>query len=166
MKRITLLATILSTLIYSIGEAQVDYKQSVGIRLGGDANGLTYKYQKNSTTGIEGILHSASFGRGFGLTGLYEKNQTAFGRKEFQFYYGAGAHIGFYRSGFYKSRYNNTLYYYNSTSTQLGIDGIIGLQYHIPTIPFAISLDIKPTIEFFSPIYSFIDGGFSIRYTF
>ena len=145
--------------------AQVDYKNAIGLRLG-DANGITLKHHKNSTTALEGILHSAYYGRGLSITGLYEKNQTVFGDRAFQFFYGAGAHIGFYNGGIYKVYYSNRTYTYTSSSVNLGIDGIIGLEWKVPTIPFTVSADIKPVIEILHPIYGFLQGGFSIRYTF
>lgn len=164
MKKLLIIASLL---FVTTSQAQVDYKNAIGLRLGG-ANGLTFKHQMNSTTAVEGILHSYYYGRGFTITGLYEKNKSVFPQvKGFQFYYGAGAHVGMYSGGVYVTRFSNgKSYTYSSGYTNLGIDGIIGLEYKIPTIPFTASLDIKPTFEIFNPMWGFLDGGLSLRYTF
>lgn len=69
MKKGLILATLLCLACSTI-QAQVSYKNAVGLRLG-DASGITFKHHKNSTTAIEGILHSVFYGRGLSITGLY-----------------------------------------------------------------------------------------------
>lgn len=160
-----LILTMLISLVISSSYAQVAYKNAVGLRLG-DASGITFKHQKNSTTAIEGILHSVFYGRGLSVTALYEKNLTVFDDKNFQCFYGAGGHIGFYSSGIYQTRFGNTTYVYSTSSATLGLDAILGLEWKIPEIPFTASVDIKPTFEIYRPIGGFLQGGFSIRYTF
>lgn len=150
----------------NMASAQSSYNNGFGLRLGG-TSGLTFKHHTNSTTAIEGIVHGFYFNRGLSFTALYEKNQTVFDDAAFQFFYGAGGHIGFYQGGIYTARYaNGTAYRYSSSYATFGIDGIIGLEYKIPTIPFTASVDLKPTFEIYNPVFGFLDGAFSIRYIF
>ena len=58
--------------------------------------------------------------------------------------------------------------YSRSEAYALGLDGIVGLEYKIPEIPFAISLDMKPLIEIDGNGYFYFafDPGFGLKFTF
>src|SRR5688500_10593467 len=84
-----------------------DYKTGIGVRLGGLTSGLTVKHFVNPTSAIEGIL---GFGyRSFLITGLYEKHNNISTAPGLKWFYGLGAHIGFFRYGgyYYRVKYNN-----------------------------------------------------------
>jgi len=137
------------------------YKTGLGLRFGGLTSGITLKHFTNSNTALEGIL---SVGRkNVLITGLYEKHVAADKNSALKFLYGVGAHVGFFQDG--------SSYYYNdgrkyTSSTVLGIDGILGLDYKFNKAPINISMDIKPFIDFFGGNYVYMDGGISLRYTF
>jgi hypothetical protein len=144
------------------------YNTAIGLR-GGGTSGLTIKHFTNSNTAIEGIV--SFWRRSFGLTGLFEKHAGAFGVNGMRWYYGAGAHI--YTTArddsYYKDRsYNPHYYRYEDGGFGFGIDGIVGLEYKIVPIPFAISLDLKPAIDITSGgnVYSYLDPGLGIKFTF
>lgn len=162
MKTKYLIITCLSILILSVTNSSAQsYKTGLGLRFGGLTSGITLKHFTNSTTAIEGIL---SVGRkNFLITGLYEKHAAADKNSSLKFVYGFGAHVGFFQDG--------GSYYYNNgrtytSSTVLGIDGILGLDYKFNKAPINISMDLKPFIDFFGENYVYMDGGVSLRYTF
>ena len=134
-----------------------DYKQAVGLR-GGLFKGVTYKNFISNQTAIEGILHTRW--QGWELVGLVEYHNEIGSEPNFLWFYGYGAHIGFYDAKY-------TQWSSAGTYTVLGIDGIIGLEYDIPRVPIAIGLDWKPTFNLVGYSGFFGDGGaFFVRYTF
>ncbi len=121
------------------------YKTSLGIRIGG-TSGATVKHFFRPATAVEGIL--GTFGNGFSLTGLIEKNAQAFDVEGLNWYYGGGAHIAFYNGNRYYGVEGRNVHYRDSHDVGIGINGIIGLEYMLPDeIPVAFSLDLKPFIE-------------------
>jgi hypothetical protein len=121
---------------------------------------------------LEGIL---GIGRHtFFVTGLYERHIDISKAEGLKWFYGGGAHVGFFRYG---GRYNVWGYdgrgrhiYVDergATATVLGLDFILGLDYKFTNAPINIALDIKPFIDFapFGP-YGYFDGAFSFRFVF
>lgn len=160
-KNIFIVAIILfATSIYSTTNAQ-SYKNGLGLRFGGLTSGLTLKHFTNQTTALEGIV---SLGRqSVVVTGLYEKHAPLGGTGSAKIFYGFGGHLGFFQDG--------GRYYYNdnriyTSSTVVGIDGILGLDFKLNKAPINISMDIKPFVDFFGGNYFYMDGGLSVRYTF
>jgi hypothetical protein len=151
-----LLISLISVFSVLYGTAQ-GYKTGVGIR-GGLSNGLTVKHFINENTALEGILTTRW--RGFNVTGLYEiHNKTKVNR--LNWYYGAGAHIGFWNGDNVKWANDNNDY------TVIGIDGILGIEYNFEALPFNLSLDWKPAINLIGHNGFWGDGGaFSLRYIF
>lgn len=144
------------------------YTNGVGLRAG-EPSGLTFKHFTGSNTAIEGIANFWPYG--FGITGLYEIHANAFDVRGLKWYYGPGAHVQLYQtSAYYISRRGPWAYdrVYTTSGIGIGIDGVLGLEYKIQEIPFTLSLDIKPSIEFTSyrRVYPDFDAGLSLRYTF
>ncbi len=87
-------------------------------------------------------------------------------------YYGAGGHAVEGTGRIYSGEDSNPVYprgdYYGVGSGGIGIDGVLGLEYKIPPVPFAISFDIKPFLEFDTHGYGFmaLDPGFGIKFIF
>lgn len=123
-----------------------DYKNAFGIR-GGGTSGLTYKHIFESGNAFEGII--GIWPNAYGLTGLYEKNvgTTVEGLK---WYYGGGAHITneISRTRYYDRAADNYYYKNDNIGLGIGVDGLLGLEYKIPVIPLAFSLDVKPYLQF------------------
>lgn len=121
------------------------YKTSIGIRVGG-TSGAAVKHFFRPATAFEGIL--GTFGNGFSITGLIEKNAQAFDVEGLNWYYGGGAHIAFYNGHRYYNVYGRDVTYRDNNDIGIGVNGIIGLEYILPDdIPVAFSLDLKPFIE-------------------
>ena len=134
------------------------YETGIGLR-GGFSNGLTVKHFLNETDALEGILSTRW--QGFNITGLYEVHNTPFAIEELSWYYGGGAHIGFWNGDHASWGDVNTSY------TVIGIDGVLGLEYSFGDIPLCISLDWKPAMNLIGYTGFWGDGGaLAIRYTF
>ncbi len=143
------------TLIYA--KAQ-DYNTGIGVR-GGTSNGLTVKHFIGPHSVVEGIL--ATRWEGYNVTGLYQIYKQAFNTNRLNWFYGFGAHIGSYRGEEHR-RFDDNEHYW-----LFGIDGIIGMEYNFTGIPFNISLDWKPAIDFSKGFYPWGDEvAFSLRYIF
>ncbi len=141
----------------------VPYRIAAGLKFGGFENGISGKFFLNDRAAIEGVLGFRS--HGLVVSGLYELHQTAFGVKELLFYYGAGAHLGGVGAGTYK-RYNGDDYDYHTSSVLFGVDGVIGLEYIIPSSPIAVSLDLNPRVEIATGPFFDLAPGLGIKYVF
>jgi hypothetical protein len=134
-----------------------NYKSSLGLRLGA-TNGITYKTFVTNKAAVE-VIGTFRY-QGIGLTGLYEVHGQAFNSRDFNWFIGGGGHL-------YSFGNNRPAFIDNNKSIILGVDGILGLEAKVRTIPLAISLDWKPALN----IVNY--GGFwadevalSFRYTF
>jgi len=134
-----------------------EYQQAIGLR-GGLFSGITYKNFIANQTAIEGILHTRW--QGWELVGLLEHHRDISDVNGLYWFYGYGAHIGFYDT---KYTHWNT----DGTATVIGVDGILGIEYDIPRTPIALGLDWKPYINLLGYSGFFGDGGaLSLRFTF
>jgi len=141
------------------------YKTGIGLRGGYYATGLSIKHFMKSDAAIEGILGTGNRRRGLMLTLLYEKHGVAFQARGLKWFYGLGGHLGSYRSDYY---YRGRHYDYRQVTTvAVGVDGILGLEYKFPEIPFTLTLDFKPFAEAVpGGIYGSGDSGLTVRYAF
>ncbi len=143
------------------------YKTAIGFRIG-ETSGLTIKHFMNTSSAVEGIV--GVWSDAISLTCLYEKQANA-GVSGLSWYYGAGGHL-FFESGSNRYYYHDQYYYYRNyyanDGAGIGIDGMVGLEYKIRPIPFAIDFDVKPFIEVNTSgtLYYSIDPGFGIKFTF
>ena len=146
-----------------------NYKTGIGVRLGGLTTGLTFRTFVNSNSAIEGI---AGFGnKNFVLTGLYEKFKPVSNAAGLQWFYGGGAHIGFFS-------YGSSYWYYKNKGTHIyveepghsssvfGIDFILGMDYKFNNAPLNIGLDLKPFVDFIYGTQGYFDGALSFRFVF
>lgn len=169
MKKIIVLVLIA---ISSMTTNAQDYATGIGFRLGGMSSGITVKHFLSSTGALEGIV---GFGRhSFIITGLYEKHQSFPNAAGLKWYYGGGAHVGFYSGDYsygdfryYKYKGNKVIVYdehYNSQFS-LGADFILGLEYKIKGAPITVGLDLKPFVDIIPGFYGYFEGGFMFRFT-
>lgn len=158
-----LFVSVFSLFTYSVNGQS--YDNAVGLRLAWGIGG-TYKHFFNEKVAAEGIVNFRSWGT-FGfryrrtrITGLVSIHQPLEEVVEgLQWYVGGGAFAGFW-SGAYSRVYD-----YNST--QIGIAGVIGLDYKFSDLPINVSADWMPGIAL-SGGGGFIgsSGGLAVRYTF
>ncbi len=138
-----------------------DYRTAVGVRVGG-TSGLTIKQFTGANTAIEGIV--GVWPDAVGLTILVEKYVPAFNVAGLNWYYGGGAHaVAETDRVYYEGRR-----YYRGDDFGIGVDGMLGIEYKILPIPFAISLDLKPFVEFTTSGYAFLalDPGVGVKVAF
>ncbi len=156
MKRIFLLTVLVAML--TVTSAGQDYKTSLGLRAG-LPYGLTVKHFLNKKNAVEGILAS-SYG-GFVITGLYENEHWTGEYPGLNWFWGVGAHAGFWDAG--RNPNVNETY----VGSIVGADAIVGLEYTFDEIPLNLSLDLLPTFNLIGYTgWGGINGGLSIRYVF
>lgn len=173
-----LLATILSSTQFAAGQqtnpdpmrpaiGKSSYNTAIGLRAG-ETSGMTIKHFMSERDAFEGIIGMWPYA--LGVTALYERHETAFNLEGMNWYFGGGGHATFGTGRvYYWDRYGDRYYYrYRSGNMGLGVDGILGLEYKIKAIPFALSLDIKPFMEVNTDggLYLSLDPGFGIKVAF
>ncbi|GHN02038.1 hypothetical protein WSM22_35270 [Cytophagales bacterium WSM2-2] len=141
------------------------YSTAIGLRFGG-TSGVDVKYFYQQEKAFEGII--GTFGNGVSFTGLIEKYVPVYNAKGLYTYYGGGAHLAFYngkdRDFSYFGRQSD---YHRNNDVGLGINGIVGIEYHLPEgIPISFSLDLKPFIEFGTGGYVVVapDPSFGVKF--
>lgn len=161
--RITVLSSILLMISAAAPslmaqERQEEYVQAIGGRFGA-ANGITYKHfltpQGHAIDGILNFQGNRRYGL-FKLIGLYEiHDRIAVADYEgLLWYYGGGGGLGIHTD---KEA--------DVTNLAFSLDGVIGLDFKIPTAPVNISLDWKPTLELSpNPGMKFDGFGLSVRF--
>lgn len=151
MKIKFLSAIILFTICTTQVSAQ-DYNTALGVKF--YPGGITLKHFISNKVALEGIGYF--YNHGTRITGLYEFYFGLPNVGNLKWYVGPGAHVGFY---------SNTY----GGGTSFGVDGVLGLDFKVPSAPLDLSLDWQPSIEFgndFGNGFSGGWGGFAIRYTF
>lgn len=145
--------------------AQLTSQHAVGARFG-SATGINYRYTLSEDRAIEGIMSIQSNSRSnrFRVVGLYEFHKPLTG--DFSWYYGFGGSVGSYTYKAYTDI--NGKRFDKQSEVAMSVDGIIGIEYNVPTTPLALSLDVKPYLDFIqeSSIRLIDPFGFSIRYKF
>ncbi|UYZ61987.1 hypothetical protein [Hymenobacter weizhouensis] len=123
------------------------YRTAAGIRLGKNNYGLTVQQKIFEKTTLEGL----------GLVGTREVSATVLAERHFgilgpslNYYFGAGGHLGRHKD----------------TGTFGGLDALAGIEYKVAFVPFVLSLDFKPTVEFNSDDWARFPTAFSVRYIF
>ena len=150
---------LLTTLFFvTTLNAQAPYNRALGVKFPGGLS-LTYKKFISDTHNLEAQF--TAWHQGFRVAGLYEFNFYSFSNvPELSWFVGPGAHIGFW-----KHDYDSTKNY--NSQPDIGVDGIIGLDYKFKNVPINVSVDWEPAITLigsagFTPVF----GGVAIRYTF
>jgi hypothetical protein len=134
-----------------------EYKTALGLR-GGFSSGLTIKHFMNHKAAFEGLLTTRW--QGFVITGLYEIHNKAFDVNHLTWFYGGGAHIGFYNGNYVTWGRDGAAY------TLVGLDGILGLEYTFQEVPINLGIDWKPALNLIGYSGLWSEGGISVRYVF
>jgi hypothetical protein len=165
--------TLLFILITSFSFGQ-DYKNSAGLRFG-RTKGVNYKRFLNASGAVELFLGFDGHDEGIQLYTTYQWHEqipTPF-TESLYLYYGVGGHIGYVRPTTDKTYYENGSSIVTETQKRtyyaIGVDGIVGLEYRIYTVPMTVSLEVKPYFEYYGLRYTqvrFWDFGFTVKYIF
>lgn len=172
MKTISIISAIFSGLAFTEVRGQdltpafnqSFYTTAIGLRAG-ETSGLTIKHFTGSNQAVEGII--GIWPNAISLTALYERHASG-NTEGFSWYYGAGGHVAFETGRIYRISDRSFYYRYPDREVGIGIDGILGLEYKIPPIPFALSLDLKPFVEINTGgiVFIALDPGLGIKVTF
>jgi hypothetical protein len=167
LKKFFIPAIAFALLVSSFNSRAEDYQTGIGIRFGRITSGISVKHFLNTNSAIEGIL---SFGHhSFLITGLYEKVQPINSAPGLSWFYGGGAHLGFYGDdGYFHYKKNGTYYYYGEggSSVVIGIDLILGMEYKFQNAPITLGLDIKPFFDFQEGFPGYFEGALTARFAF
>lgn len=153
-KSFVLLSVLLSTASFAQDATGPQYQRAVGVKFSSGV-AATYKQFVADTKAIEG--QAMFFKEGVRFVGLYEFHfYNIPGVDGLSWYAGPGAHVGVYRPQ-YKTEHN--------TATDVGIDGVIGLDYKIKSLPINLSVDWQPSYSLLGnaglqPQF----GGLAVRY--
>lgn len=123
------------------------YRTAAGLRSDGNNYGLTIQQVFLPKATLEGLAMLAPRERSATL--MAERHFGILG-PSLNYYFGAGGHYG-------RNKDNGDFW---------GFDGVIGAEYKVAFIPFVISFDFKPTIEYGSADWNRFPTAFSIRYIF
>lgn len=122
----------------------------VGLIGGFDSGIQVKKYMGANNLDFRGHLHNS----GFQVAGLYEWNHDL--GNNFTLYYGFGAGLGTW-----KQTADHDMAF------GLDVEAIVGVEWRIPSVPLALSLDYRPAFEVL-PTTGFYAKGFAfgIKYLF
>ena len=148
-----LFVIVLAILCFSERGYSQYYSSAVGARLG-NASGLTGKILMSKRTYLEGIFTARW--DGFNITALVEIAQPLPDTPGLNWYYGAGANIGFWDDP------NDSE---DNSELNVGADGILGMEYTFDDLPINIAIDWKPYfIIITNPRFEFDEFALSVRY--
>lgn len=139
-----------------MGNAQ-DYRRGIGLR-GDFFSGITFKQFVSSSDAFE--IAGAFHYRGLFLAGQYQRHTNAFDVPGLNWYYGFGGHAGFYDGR------NHPVWQASGSRTQLGANGVVGIEYKIDEIPISVGLDLIPALDIIEVTRFWIGGGVTVRYVF
>lgn len=148
MKKILLAAVLL---ISALTVNAQDYNWAIGVRGGGANAGLTIKENLGANALEFGIdLGWTDYGR---LQVLYEW-QTPVIADGFNLYYGLGGYVGAWN-------------FKENAKIGVGAEAVIGLEYKIPSVPIAFSLDYRPSVSVLPEFgFGYSDVGFGVKFCF
>ena len=158
MKKIFLVALLVSSFVFTVNAQNnsSEYKTAIGVKFYPGA--ITVKSFISNNTALEGL--ASFFTYGFRFTGLYEIHGDINGVNGLKWYAGPGAHIGTWNDAWKKT------YPSRPTGLNIGVDGVLGLDYKLSGAPLNFSLDWQPSFNIVG--YNYFEGGWgglAIRYT-
>jgi len=151
-----LLITYLANSQASTEEYTSPYKKAIGFKLNPGAVSYRSFYTRNKA--VEGIGFISL--DGFQLTILNEKFTPFANAENLTWYMGYGGHFNLWSERY---KLNNPS---KSAGVDVGIDGMLGLDYKLKNTPINLSVDIQPAFNFVGASYFDLGwGGIGIRYT-
>ena len=130
MKKIGIIsALVFGIILFSNSANAQDYKTALGIRISSqDAavnHSITVKQFFSESIALEGLL---SFGDPVAIGLLIEKHKPI-DINALNYFYGGGAYFAF------------------AGDRTAGLQGVLGIDYRIPNVPFNLSIDWKPELN-------------------
>ena len=153
--KIILIATFILSLNVFHTSAQSSSTDQIGLRLGG-FSGFNFRHITESNFGID-ISILGNVPHDWTLVSLLAEKHFPLGQN-FVFYGGIGGYFS------YAFDYHDKKHLFEAHS-QVGLEGIIGLDYYIANTPINIGIDIRPRFNYLVYRYPW-DGGITFRYVF
>lgn len=167
--RVIAFVCLITGVLSTFNSSAQEYATGIGIRLGGWNRGITAKHFFSGNSALEGIV--ALGGKSFMITGLYERYNPFPTAEGLSWYFGGGAHFGFYQEGYdyfyykYKGNRYMTVLEDGDRKNGFGADFMLGIEYKFPKLPIALSLDTKPFVDFIGDFYGYWDIALTFRFT-
>lgn len=138
LKLLTLFFLFSFSICINTSDAQ-NYKMAAGLRLGYPTS-ATLKYFITESSALEGYVGTRGWSgyRWFNVSGAYQIHRGIDEVPGLQYYFGAGASVFFWN-------YDN-VFLENNSSTSIGLQGYVGLDYVFEDVPINVSVDWVPTI--------------------
>jgi len=158
MKKL-LLTTVVACFLFVTGFSQSTgstYRTALGVKIYPGA--ITIKHFIKDDVALEGLL--SFWDHGFRFTGLYEFHGNISDIDGLKWYVGPGAHLGFYDNDYKDSHPDD------DEGIDLGIDGVLGIDYKIKGAPINLSLDWQPSFTIITDTEFRSWGGLGVRFTF
>lgn len=147
------LAMLVAATGFSQQENGSQYNSALGIKISGGW-AVSYKKFVSASNALE--VQGMYFNEGVRFAALYEFHFFSFpGVEGLSWYVGPGAHVGFWKAE-QRVAYNSRM--------DVGIDGVLGLDYKIPRLPINVSLDWQPGLSVLGAGLQPEFGGVGIRY--
>jgi hypothetical protein len=156
MKKVFIVALLF---VFSTSVYAQSYQKSIGLRLGVPV-ALTYKQFISTNNAIEGIVDLDFFTQNtfkLGVSGFYLWQWNLAGVQGLDWYVGPGASVGM----FFVSVAGES-----SSSFNVSLDGLIGLEYKFANLPLALGADFGPRFYFLDGAGFYWGGALNVRYTF
>jgi len=123
-----------------------DYNFAFGVRTGNQA-GVSYKKFKNDVDAVEVLASFQDGGLHLTLVRQYYHPLLFHLSNQLFFYYGVGAHLGYGLYGGKMITIDGNVYRQKQFNATVGIDGVLGVEFHFIKYPLVLALDYKPVFE-------------------
>ena len=169
LKKQLVLLLFLIIPFFSFSQAQKGYVASLGVKGGKFSSGLTGKLFFG-TTNSQAIELNLTVKKNFGTfmtTAFYEHQRPFFYsllRIPLDYIWGGGAHIAYYKPGYYKIRDGGKDAYYGE-GISAGVDLKLGLEHPFSFAPITLSIEACPIIDLINRGPEVIELGIAARYT-
>lgn len=162
---------LVAILFINPGTSKAQYNTAIGLRAGW-SSGLTVKQFIGNDAALDFLV--SFWPRDLAVFCVYEKHKQLGNANGLNFYYGGGGHVAIntYRRVVYHDHpgphHSHEWWYHDRDGFGIGVDVVAGLEFKFPDVPIALSLDIKPFIEFNTDrnIYWSPDPGLGIKVAF
>ncbi len=172
-KAITWLLIVIGFFVTQSSVFAQEYNRSAGVRLASETSAITYKKFLSEDRAVELLLSGRN--KGLQLTVLTQKYipMRVGTLDNFFFYAGMGGHCGYEanneieKAGIGPNPINYN--YIEENYFTIGVDGIVGIEYRILSIPLSINVDLKPYLTYvgFARLEGdFWDGSIGVKYIF
>lgn len=158
MKKITLPVLLLFAVVFANAQnIGSNYKTAIGVKVFPTA--ISAKHFIKGENAVEGLLYL--WEGGSRLTGLYEVHGNINPVEGLKWYIGGGGHIGYWNERWVLRNPKS------KTGINIGLDGVLGVDYKIKGAPINISFDWQPSLNIIGDSWFEAGwGGLGIRFAF